>query len=329
MHSQLSARRPSPNAYRAMRFAAVTTLAVALTFLLSLSPTVSALSYDPGDPVSWTNGLVLCQFASGSPSVGVSALSLQGTGLTVSVWNVSEVRPDQSIAAVTNLTGLTWKVTNLSTDDAFDLGYSVHAPLSRGPASSAVVGSADLTVEFVLPAYQGSSAGSTDAVKIVISVANWTWQASGDHLALAFGASPSFPTTEHLNTTSAPGWLLASTSNASGSVLERVGASTFANATTAAGPNATVDANASLAISSPALASVTVAFGASAGAFTSLSFTARVGIVLPATIAGVPTGDLVAAGIAAVLVSLLVAVTARRIRQKPSKLIFVPQEGKP
>lgn len=324
-----SSRRVPLWTERAGQIAGAAALVVMLGLLATLAPAASASSYGGSEPLSWTNGLVFCQFATDSPSVGVSAWSLNGTGVMVSFLGISEMRPDQSVAAMAELAGLTWTVSNLSTEDAFDLAYAGHALLVGGPGSSSIVGSTNLSISFVLPAYQGSGLGPADVVTVVVQVTDWSWQATGDHLAISFGASPSFPTREHLNTTSAPGWLLASTANATGSELERVGANSTAIVTSASGSSSTIDANASVAIASPALAKVSVVFSASAGTFSALTFAARVGIVLPATVAGVPIVDFAAAGFAAVLVSLLVAVTARRLRNKPSTLVYSDEEERP
>lgn len=309
----------------------VGTAAIVATFtiLLPLVPEASAGSYGTGDPVSWTNGMVLCQFAAHSPSANVSALGRSGTGVTFSVLNVSEVRPNESVAAAADFGGASWTASNLTTEEAYDLSYWVHVPLVAPSDAARPLGSTNLSVDFVLPAYQGSPVGPTDAVNVVLSVVNWTWQAPNDHLVVTFEATPSFPTTEHLNATFAPGWLLASTSNASGIELERVGANVTATVTTTAGSTGTIPANASLALLSPARAQVTVAFGTASGAIRSFTYVTRVGVILPTSVGGIPLDELAAVGTAGVLVSVLVAATARRLRRKPSKLIYVTEEEAP
>jgi hypothetical protein len=279
-------------------------------------------------PISWTNGVVLCQFAPVSPSVAVSAWSVSGSGVTVSLLSLTESGPSPATAAVADLSGLSWTVANWSNEDAFDLAYSLHATLSTPANPSSNVGSADLLLQFVLPAYEGSPQGPTDTVNVVFSVANWTWQHSGDHLALAFSAAPTFPSSEHFSPSSASGWLLASTSNQSGEVLEQIGASSTATAVSGSGPSTTVPATASLALASPSSAEVNVTFGSSAGSFSSLTYTAKVGVVLPATVAGIPLSELAAAGAAGVAVSLGVALVAHRVRRRPSKLVYVTEEEK-
>jgi len=304
--------------------AGTTVLATAVALVALLSP--GAAAYSVGDAVSWSNGVVMCQFTAGSPTVAISQASVNGTGVTVGFLSLSEAAPNQSVVAVANLQGLTWNRADWSNEDAFDMGYTLQAPLVASSGSFTPVGSVDLTIQFVLPAYQGSPKGPTDAVNVLFTVTSWTWQQAGDHLALAFAAAPSFPGTEHLNASSAPAWLLASTSNSSGAVLEQIGANSSATATTASGSTASVRASTSLAIASPQWATVAVTFGTSAGTFTSLAYTVRVGIVLPAAVAGIPLPELVAAGAAGVVVSVMVAVTARRVRRKPSKLVYVNEE---
>ena len=303
-------------------------LVVSLTLLLV--PTAAASAYGVGSAVSWSNGVVLCDFAPAAPSVAVSHATASDTGLTVSLLSLAETGADQLTVAEANLTGLVWSVENLSTDDAFDLAYTVHAPLVGPSPGSRVVGWANLSVQFVLPAYEGVPQGPTNEVTVLFEVQGWTWQAAGDHLTLSFAAAPSFPSLEHLNQTAAPGWMLASTSNTSGSVLERFGANSSATTKSSAGVPASVAANATLAIASSAWAQVTVAFGNSAGAFASLEYAAHVGVVLPTTIAGIPLPDLLAIAGVGIGVSLAVAVLTQRIRRRPSTLIYVsPEERTP
>ena len=315
-----------PRGARTRWVAGTSILATAVTLLTLLVPAGTVSAYSVGDALSWSNGVVMCQFTPSSPSVAISNANVNGTGVTVAMLSLSEAAANQSVVAVADLQGLSWNRADWSTDDAFDMGYTLHAPLVAPSGSTAAVGSVDLTIQFELPAYQGSPRGPTDAVNVLFTVTNWTWQSAGDHLALTFAAAPSFPRSEHLNATSAPGWLLSSTSNNSGAVIEQVGVNSSATATTGSGPTTPVGASSSLTIASPRWATVAVTFGANAGAFTSLAYSARVGIVLPETVAGIPLSELAAVGAAGVLVSLAIAVAARRVRRKPSKLIYVNEE---
>jgi hypothetical protein len=329
MRRRAQGPRPRPTHGLAPWVGGVGVVLVAVLLVATGSPAASA-SWGSGQsgPTSWTNGLVLCQFAAMSPSVGVSALSLNGTGVVLSVLSVSELRPDGSVAASANLSWAQWNVSNLSSEDAFELSYSFEAPLV-GPTGAPLPGSAGLTVSFLLPAYQGSPAGATDTVAAVVSVMNWAWQSSSDHLAMVFATAPSFPAAEHLRTSSSTGWLVDGVSNRTGSPLEQVGASSTAAAVETSGATATVVANASVPVATPAWAEVAVSFGTSAGAFRAITYESHIAIVLPATVAGVPLSELAAAGVGALLVSLLVAAGARRVRQRPSKLIYVTEEEDP
>jgi hypothetical protein len=311
---------------RATRGSLVVAVVAALAVL---GPTVSAYSYRNGDPVAWSNGVVLCQFATQSPSVAVSHSGVSGTGVTVSLASLVEATRANSVVGVANLSGLSWSVTNLSTDDAYDIEYSAHAAVVSPSSSARTLGSVQLTVQFVLPAYQGSPKGPTDRVSVLISVVGWSWQGPTDHLVLAFEITPSYPASEHLNATEARGWILSSTSNESGQVLEQVGANASAQVTAATGPATTVAANASVEISSPSWAELSVAFGDSAGAYTSLSYDAEVGIVIPTEVAGIPLSEIVAVIAAGAFVSVVVAVATRRVRRRPSKLIYVTEAERP
>jgi len=306
-----------------------TAISAAVVLVLLLAPAAGAWSVGVGGPMSWSNGVVFCQFAPASPSVEVSAATLSGSGVTVSLLSLNEGGPGSSVAAIANLTGVSWSPGNWSGDDAFDQAYTLHATLSNPASPSSPVGSTDLTVQFVLPAYQGSPEGPTDAVNVLFTVENWTWQHAGDHLELAFSVAPTFPSSEHLNASSAPGWMLASTSNSSGSVLEQVGANASATAATGSGPTMSIAATPTLSNFSPASANLSVAFAGTAGEFTTLTYSARVGVVLPASVAGIPLSEILAASAAGVVVSLCVAMVARRVRRRPSNLIYVTEEEKP
>lgn len=307
----------------------VVLVAALIAAVVVLSPAASASTYRSGNPISWSNGVVLCQFAAGSPSVAVSHSGVSGTGVTIALLSLVEVASGTSVVRVANLSGLTWVVENRSTDDWYDLAYSAHAPLVSPSGGGGPVGSVDLLVQFVLPIYQESPQLPTNQVSVLLSIGNWTWTSPNDQLELAFGVAPSFPASEHLNATSAPGWLLASSSNESGQVLEQVGTNSTAEVTSGAGSPATVIADASLEIPSPSWAELSVTFGNSAGAFSSLLFGAHVGVVIPATVAGIPISELAAVATAAALVSLAVAAVTRRIRRRPSKLIYVSGEKEP
>ena len=308
--------------------------AATIVAALLLVPLVgSAAPYPPraGGSLAWTNGMVLCQFAASAPSVVVSARNLTGTGMTVSNLTVSEVDPAGATMATAASGGLAWNVSNLSWSDAYALGYSVAAPISGGSGGPAAtpLGSVDLGVEFLLPETAGLPLGPLDTVQVVFSVDNWSWQAVGDHLVLAFATAASFPSTEHLVATSSPGWLVASAANSSGAELDRLGANSSAEAASASHVNSTIAAAPSLVSLTARTAEVSVNLSSAAGSFASLVFSARVGVVLPATVAGIPVADLAAAGIAAGLVSVAVALTTRRLRGRPSRLVYADEEGRP
>lgn len=297
----------------------------ALLLAIALAPGVSAGSSWYPDPLSWGNGIVLCQFAAGQPAVNVSAFGLVGTGLTTWLTGMEELHPNGTVAAVANFSAAEWTQANLSGEDAYDLAYSTEVSIVSPSAPAVVLGSVELRVDFVLPAYAGSPAGDPAWVWVNLSVANWTWQESGDHLETLFSASPTNPASEHLHRSSLAGWLLASTSNATGKDLEEMGFGPNATAQPVAGAPVPVSATPALTLSS-SLATVAVTFGANAGSFRTLAFTAQVAVVLPGAIAGVPLSEIIAVGAAAAVASLVLALFVRRVRARPSALIFADEE---
>ncbi len=276
-----------------------------------------------GSSASWTNGLVLCVFAPSAPSVGASALARPNTGMTLSVESMAEVSSGGSTVASADLANATWSVANLSSDDAYDLAYFANASVIG--AGAAADGTVAMQVQFVLPAYAEEGAPAPNAVVVALNVSGWPWRAPTDHLILTFAAQPSFPTAEHLILGAAGGPLVAGASTSSGATFEQLFGAASANATPAGGGTVAVPATATVAGSSAA-ATVSVAFGDSAGAYSALSYAAQVTIVFPPSIAGIPTVDLVAVGAAAAVVSLVLAAGVRRIRRGPSNLTYVEEE---
>lgn len=288
-----------------------------------------AASATPGwgpDSVSWTNGLVLCQFSASRPSVNVSAFGLNGTGLAVGVVGMEEIRPDGSIAATANLTGATWDISNASTDQAYDLAFTAEVAVDSTASGSTPVGTADVRVDFVLPVYTDASGGSGATVMTTLSITNWTWQGAGDSLEIGYSAAPAFPLAEHLAASAEPGWLLTSVSSSSGRTLEWLQPGSSALAQASSGASVNVSATPALALRSPASGTVNVVFGSSAGSFRSLTYASDVGIVLPPTIAGIPTVDFVIVAAVAAASSLAIAAVTRRIRARPSRLIYAEEE---
>lgn len=302
-------------------------LALAAVLLL-LAPSAAAAPGLPGwtnaTPESWTNGLVLCDFAATSPTVAVSALAREGSGLTLLPTSFVELRSNGSVAAVANVTAVVWAVANRSTDDAYDLHYSAHVELTAPTPSTTPVGSADLAVDFVLPAYHDSPAGATDQVAVNLTVSNWTWQATGDALEIGFGAWPTYAGSETLLPAASDGWLLTSRSNATGADFEQFGVASEAEAEPAQGPATNVTATARATVSDT-FASISVAFAA-AGEFRALAFTAHVGVILPATIAGIPTYEFVLVVAAGAVTTVALAGLVRHVRRRPSNLAYVDEE---
>jgi len=309
----------------ALPLALAGTIAVGVFLLAAtLVPVATAAPAWSADPVSWSNGLVLCQFGARSPDANISAVSVGESGLSAFFGGMSEVGSNGTTVAVTDVAGVVWAVQNDTTEDAYDENYSAVVPIVSA-FSPAVVGTAHLELDFVLPAYAGSPEGETSTVTVALSVADWTWQGAGDHLDATFVAMPTFPTQEHLGATSETGWLLTSASNSSGQAREWMGASATATTRNGSGPATTVGVRSGMTLTSPSLATITVTFPA-AGSFQSLHFAAFVGVVLPSTVAGIPTIDLVAVGAAAVAGSLGIAAVTRRVRSRPSRIIYVDDE---
>jgi hypothetical protein len=300
---------------------------IALAAFAVLLIAATALASSWYEPTGWTNGTVLCEFGSASPEVAVSALSVPESGISTWLVGLSELHANGSVAGTADLSGVSWSVENRSNDDAYVLAFTAEAPIERGSEPVGSGGSVELSLSFVLPAYDGSPLGPVDEVAVLFAENGWTWQGSGDHLVLALAAAPSFPTSSHVAASTESGWTLVGQSNATGAEQERLGFDARANVTEPNGSTNSLAASTSLDLVAAQSATVAVSFATSAGEYANLSFDGRVGVVLPTTVAGIPLPELVAAVGAGGLVSLLVAVGARRVRRRPSRLVYADEEA--
>lgn len=293
--------------------------------LLGVATPVAAgtVAWGPGQ-VSWTNELVLCQFAPTTPTVNASALGSSSSGLTVGLAGMSEVTPALTPTAVADLAGVSWAVRNLSNPESYDLDYSAQVPLMAPSPSGAHLGSVDVRVDFVLPAYDASVPAEPNVVAVDLSVANWTWQSPSDSLEAAFSVGATVPSAEHLDA-STPGQLIDARSNRSGGVLDWMSVAPSSVAQPTAGLPVNVSEAAVVTAETPSSALVVVTF-APAGEFRELTSTAQVGVVLPSSVAGIPVAYIVATGGLAAAGAVGVAVVARHMRARPSKLIYVDEE---
>lgn len=308
------------------RTARVGCLSAGLALLLvgvALVPAASATNDWRADPLSWTNGIVLCQFSSVQPTASVSALELNGTGLTLGLAAMTEVSDTGVPVATAVLAGVNWTVTNNSGDNVYDATFTAQLLLESIPGPPTQVGSVDLRVDFVLPAYATSTA---DSVSVELTVTNWTWQSALDHLQATFAVSPSFPATERLAASAEPGWVLTNSEDSSGRALEWMAADPNATAWPASGVPVNISSVPTLTLFSSTSARLAVDFGSGAGAFRSLSYFAKIGVLLPPTVAGVPLVDFVLVAVAAALSALAIAAATWRIRSRPSRFIYADEE---
>lgn len=310
-------------------------IAVGLAFVIAIALSVGGLpgSRDPqaattwlASSLEWNNGLVLCIFDTTSPSVAVSALDLQGSGLSSSISEVSEVNATGATVAVASMGSASWILWNASTDDTFDQAYQAHVPLVAPSEPSTPLGSTDLRVDYLLPAYSESGSSGLNSVTAVFQVSNWTWQTSQDRLVLTLPLWPTFDRAEHLSAQTSNGSEITSWSNATGAAREYFWLSDSATAVTPNGLPMLLGVSSAVNLS-PNFASVNVTLAPSPGNFTSITYTASVSIPLPSTVAGLPLYDYALVAAAAGALSIMVAVGTHRVRQRPSDLQYVEEES--
>jgi hypothetical protein len=305
-------------------------LALAIAISLSLvsmpgsSGSQTAATWLATSP-EWNNGVVLCVFDPTSPSVAVSAFGLNGSGLSSSITQVAEVDAAGATVAVASVPSAAWRAWNASTDDTFDQAYQAHDSLVAASGPATPLGSADLRVDYTLPAYADFDSGELNTVTALFQVSNWTWQQSGDRLVLTLPLWPTFAQAEHLSAQAPNGSEITSWSTSTGAAREYFRLSGSANATSAGGAPVSVGVSPVVSLG-PSFASVNVTVGSTAGNYASVTYSATVSIPLPAKVAGLPLYDYALVAGAAAALSILVAVGTRRVRKRPSDLQYVDEE---
>ena len=315
------ATRLRPRRAHGVLVGAIALLMVVGTPLSSVAD--AAPGWGPGW-VSWTNGLVLCQFPRSLPFVTVSPEASNTTGLTIGLEELREVTSGGSLIAYGNLSGADWRSTNDSDTQAYDFGYAVNVSLSV-PGSSEAEGSAEVGVDYDLPAFSGSSAGDPNIVAVQLSVRNWTWDHPGDALEAGFAAWPVSPTAEHLGGPARPGQVLTDDSNATGAETEWVTASPFAVISTGEAPQ-NVSASPTLVLSSPASAHIAVLFASYGGEYRSLEYGFEVGVTLPTVGQGVSWTDVAIVAGGALAICLGIASATYRLRSGRSRWTYADEE---
>ncbi len=287
---------------------------------------VTAASVPAGWPTpgaSWTNGVVLCRFDSGTPSVSVSALGLADSGLSTAPGSIEEVSPAGSLVATASLSGANWTATNDSTSDAFDQSYSAHVAIASSPGPAPTVGSVDVRVDYDLAAYAENSRSNLSSVSMRWDISNWTWQESGDRLVLTLTAWPSVLSAERLVASSPSG--LTSLAVGSGELREYLELPEVAASSVAGSSPTSVVVSPQLQVG-PTNASIRLSVAASAGAFTSLTYSLTLGVPVSETFVGLPLSEYLLVLGAGSTVVVAAAVAARRIRQRPSGFVLVAED---
>jgi hypothetical protein len=304
---------------------------LALAAFLLVLPTASSGQPVSGDwsPVggtSWSNGVVLCVFEPAMPEVVVSASALANSGMTVGIASIEEVTPSGAVTATTPSSVVNWTTTNRSSPTWYDLSYNATLRVAPSASAATSLGAVDVRLDFQLPVrYVEGVTENISAVTMALSVSGWPWQAGGDHLVIALGFVPAFAGTEHFAPVTPSGTTISSVSNQSGRTLEYFAGGTEGNTTGPTGPAIPVTVQPAWAVT-PAAAAVDLSIGTSAGSFTALNYTAHVGVLLPATIAGIPLYEFALAGGAAALLVVVVGIGLQRVRRRPSDLVFVEEE---
>jgi hypothetical protein len=269
---------------------------------------------------AWSNGLVLCEFQLRQPTVSVSALSLDDTGLNATLAGVQEWGPSGLVAGWYGF-AVNWSEANVSNSSALTLEYSAQLP--EGVPGAPQLGDLTAGVAYSLPVSPSSGSSSGDLVSMTIRLSNLTVPASADSVRLMLALSPAYVQNEHLEGQPGGGrvtsvWDLNSTP------LEVFDAGTSARLTSSSGSSNVGAIPGSMVTEESALVNVSV--GSAAGEYRSVSYVSQVGIVLPSTVLGVPTYIYVGVMAFAGLICVVVAIGSRTVRRRRSPLMSPDEE---
>ncbi len=312
--------------FRAFFGVAATALVLAVTLVPFGSG--SSLGADwSSTTLAWSNGVTQCIFVPGAPTVAVSAMSLAGSGLSTTLTSLDEVTASGNLTAVAALSSATWNSTNLSGPDRFDMAYAADVLIVSPVNPARVLGSVGLRVDYLLPAYADSPGVNLRNVTQEVTITDWTWQGAGDRLALGVSLWPTFTALERLTAPSPTSYSVTSVEVQTGEPRESVDLGRSANISLPANGTALVPVTPEVQIAGQGTyASVGVWVGAVAGEFRSLSYVSVISLPVPKTLAGLPLYDYAAVGGAGLVAVAALALTARRVRRRPSDLTFVEEQ---
>jgi hypothetical protein len=270
---------------------------------------------------AWSNGLVLCEFQLGQPTVSVSALSLDDTGLNATLAGVQEWGPSGLVAGWYG-SAANWSEANVSNSSALTLEYSAQLP--EGVPGATELGDVTANVVYSLPASPSSGAGAGNLVSMTVRLSNLTVPAPADSLRLMLALSPAYVQNEHLEG-QPDGGRVTSVWDLNSTPLEVFDAGSSARLTNSSGSSEVGAVPGSMV--SEESASVNVSVGSAPGEYRSISYVSQVGIVLPTTVLGVPTYIYVGVVGIAGLICVVVAVGSRSVRRRRSPLMSPDEDG--
>ena len=286
--------------------------AAAIALIVLLLPSL-AVATAWADPPSWGNGVVFCAFESELPGLTASPASAVGTGLFAQGSFLEERDDTGAVVGSANLATALWTVTNGSDEDTFELEYNASVPVTNGTTR---VGAVSVAIDFVLPAYAGSDPLPANVVAMDLAVLGWPWHSSGDSLIFSVTLAPG-TSDEHLVL---PNANVSSVNNATGSPVGTFVPGTHATALSPGVGTETISA-VPLASTQGTGAVVTTVFQ-SGEEYPSLNYTSHIEVTVPSTVAGLPLTDYVLVGGAAAVIVAVVGLAGRRIRRRPSDLVF-------
>ena len=127
------------------------------------------------------------------PSVAVSALALDESGLEASPIQLDEVDTTGHVVAMAITGGALWEEENVSSASALILSYTAQLSVTTAPNSANVLGSVAVRVWFALPVGAPVVAANPDAVTMTLQVSSWPWVGTDGRLNAIVNLHPRTP----------------------------------------------------------------------------------------------------------------------------------------
>ena len=289
------------------------------------APAASGVPPGPGG-MSWSNGVVVCNFTIDHPAVTVSGAVRNDSGLYAGFESLEELAPNGTVRAWANLTGPQWAIVYSSSREQVALNYTAAVPAMAGGVGASSIGSVHVSASISTAYSDGATPASSSRVALNLTASSWPWVSASDSLVLVVPLWPGNTATERMIVDPESPTSVDNNAVATDAPQEYFTGGTAVTVTSAAGVNTTLAVAPRLALT-PGYGTLTVPLASNGAAFASVTWSSELGLVVNAKPLGLPLYDYIAVTAGAAVVSLGAAGVLRRVRRRPSDLDEVTEEA--